>query len=219
MIKVEKIKGMIRSQMRRNFDKSNQQRLTNKDFTLFSSNCTGGVIYHSLNLKFLSPTINVYFEPDSFIKFLSNPKVYLNGGIKQVSTEEYTYPLIQIEDIIVHAVHYKTSEEFIEKWISRGKRINYDNIFVLMAERDGCTYEHIRTFDQLQYKNKVIFVHKPMPEIKSACYIPGIELDDTSLHRIQPLTSYIHRFTCKRYIDLFDYVEFFNTGKIQLKER
>lgn len=87
-----------------------------------------------------------------------------------------------------------------------------------MVERDGCTYEDIQAFDKLPYEHKVIFVHKPMPEIKSACYIPGTELDGTDGQWVQPLTSYIHRFTSKRYIDQFDYVEFLNTGKIQLSK-
>lgn len=160
-----------------------------------------------------------FFEADDYIKFLSNPQLYLDGKIEQVFSDECSYPLIRIEDIKIHAVHYKTVDEFKEKWVSRGKRINFDNLFVLMTERDGCTTEHIKAFDQLPYRNKVIFVHKPMPEIKSACYILTTELDGKDGQWIQPLTSYVHRFTSKRYIDLFDYVEFFNTGKIQLAEK
>ena len=41
-----------------------------------------------------------------------------------------------------------------------------------MIERDGCTYEDILEFDNLSYKNKVVFVSKEMPEIKSAIHIP-----------------------------------------------
>ena len=133
-----------------------------------------------------------------------------------IKNSKYNYPLIQCEDIKIHAVHYKGLEDFKGKWISRGKRIDYKNLYVIMSERDGCTYENIQAFDKLPYKHKVIFVHKSMPEIKSACYIPGTELNGTDGQWVQPLTSYIHRFSCKRYIDLFDYVEFFNTGIVQL---
>ena len=35
------------------------KRLKNKNFTLITNNCTGGVIYNRLGLKFLSPTIKL----------------------------------------------------------------------------------------------------------------------------------------------------------------
>lgn len=33
-------------------DASDKRKLKNKNFTIFSSNCVGGVIYHSLGLRF-----------------------------------------------------------------------------------------------------------------------------------------------------------------------
>ena len=80
----------------------------------------------------------------------------------------------------------------------------------MMAERDGCTEEDIRSFDALPYKNKVCFVSRPMPEIKSAYYIPGTERNENDEHGIESLTNYIGRFTGKRLIDGFDYVGFLN---------
>ena len=219
MTKLEDIKSKLRWKIRKKYDKRNINRLTNREFSLFSSNCTGGVIYHALGLRFLSPTINVFFEAGDYIKFLSNPEHYLHGKLSVVENTRYNYPLIQCEDIVIHAVHYKKLDDFKEKWLSRGKCINFQNLYVIMSERDGCTYEHIREFDKLPYEHKVIFVHKPMPEIESAIYIPGTELDGKDGQWIQPLTSYLHRFSSKRYIDLFDYVEFFNSGIIQLNKK
>lgn len=54
-----------------NYYKNN---IKNKDFTIFSSNCTGGVLYHDLGLEFLSPTINLYMNCEDFIKFCEDPK-------------------------------------------------------------------------------------------------------------------------------------------------
>ena len=34
-------------------DSNDIKRLENKNFTIFSSNCIGGIIYHNLHLKFL----------------------------------------------------------------------------------------------------------------------------------------------------------------------
>lgn len=81
-----------------------------------------------------------------------------------------------------------------------------------MTERDGCTEDDIKNFDALPHKNKVVFVHKPMPEYKSAVYLPGTELDGVDGQWVRPLTSYKGSLTGRRYIDDFDYVSFFNNG-------
>ena len=36
-------------------------KLKNKDFSIISSNCNGGVILSDLNIKFNTPTINLFF--------------------------------------------------------------------------------------------------------------------------------------------------------------
>lgn len=41
-------------------------RLKNKDFSIISRNCIGGVMYHDLGLKCTSPTVNLFFYPDDF---------------------------------------------------------------------------------------------------------------------------------------------------------
>lgn len=80
----------------------------------------------------------------------------------------------------------------------------------MMFERDGCTYEDIKEVDKLPYKNKVVFVHKDMPEIGSAVYIQNSELLGDPMQKIKILTKYKNWFTGKRLIDAFDYVSFFN---------
>ena len=47
--------------------------------------------------------------------------------------------------------------------------------FIMMTDRDGVTEKDIQLFDQLPFKNKVIFTHKPYPAFKSAYYIKGFE--------------------------------------------
>lgn len=50
-----------------------------------------------------------------------------------------------------------------------------------------------------------------MPEIKSAYYIKGTESKDgDKMNKIIGLTAYKGTFTGKRFIDDWDYVDFFN---------
>ena len=211
-----KIKQMIRTMLRYRRNVKNRKRLINKDFTIISCNCIGGVISHELGMEFRSPTINLFFKAPDFLKFCSNIKHYLNSPLMEIDDSKTLYPVIRCDDITLNCVHYQDFNEVQVKWRARSKRINWKNLFFIMVERDGCTKEDIIKFDALPFLNKVIFVHKPMPDIASAMYIPGTELDGENGQWVKMLTAYKGLFTGKRYIDDFDYVTFLNTGEKRL---
>ena len=205
-----KIRKIYKEILRRNINKRNRRNLKNNNFTIISSNCIGGVLYHELGIQFQSPTINMYIEAKDFIKFCKNLEEYLKKDIQYVEQKEREYPVARLGDIKLYCVHYKNFEEVKNAWNKRVKRVNLKRICIIMSERDGCTYEDIVEFDKLPYKNKIIFVHKDMPEIKSAYHIKNTELEGDINNKIIGLTEYEGRYTGKRYIDEFDYVEFFN---------
>lgn len=205
-----KIKKLYRHILRTRINRKNKKSLKNTDFSIISSNCIGGVIYHELGLKFKSPTINMYMKSKDFIKFCKNLEFYLKQELKYIKQHEKSYPIIELYDIKLYCVHYKNFKEVQENWDKRVKRVNFDNLFFIMSERDGCTYEDIVEFDKLPYENKVIFVHKDMPEIKSAYYIRNTELNGDPDNKIVGLTEYEGRYTGKRYIDEFNYIDFLN---------
>lgn len=182
-----------------------KRKLNNSGFTVLSSNCTGAVILHDLCLPFLSPTVNLYFDSADYIKFLKNPEKYLSSEPVQVPSE-FGFPVGVVEDITVYFMHYNSFEEAKDKWTERSSRVNPDNVFVMMTEKNNCTYELIKEFDSLPYRNKVIFTAKPYPEISSAVYIKGFE----NCEELGVLTDWKPGFLKRRYIDDFDYVSFFN---------
>lgn len=207
-IKIKKIFNQKKSYWRKIMN-----ALKNKDFTIISHNCVGGVIYHDLGLKFNTPTINLFFMAKDFIKFCNNLIHYLNCEMEPFNHEKYDYPIGQIDDVLLYGLHYNSFEELKEKWDERKKRVNHDNLFIMMSERDGCTLEDIENFDRLPYENKVIFVHKPMPNIKSAHYIPNTETIENGENCVVPLSEFKEGEN-KRYIDDFDYISFLNKGTI-----
>ena len=77
--------------------------------------------------------------------------------------------------IKINFVHYESFDEGVSKWKQRKERINWDNLFIVGSEKDGCTYETIQRFERLPYENKVILTHVDYPEFKSAYYIKGFE--------------------------------------------
>lgn len=95
------------------------------------------------------------------------------------------------------------------KWEERKQRINWENIFIVGSEKDGCTYETIRNFERLPFKNKVIFTHIQYPEFSSAFYIKGFD-GQTELGVI---TNFKRQVLKRRYLDDFDYVACLNNMK------
>lgn len=209
------LKKNIRSTLRIPRNKRNRKRLINCDFTLITSNCTGGILYHELGLPFLSPTINLYMEGSDFVKFCSNLKLYLEAEMVLAEHNKKNYPIVYLDDIKLHCVHYKTFDDVKLAWNKRKKRIRWDNLFFIMTMRDGATRDDLEAFDKLPYKNKVVFVNRPMPHLKSSYLIPNTVLstDEGTWHSVEALTTYKGQFTGLRYIDDFDFVRFFNEGQ------
>ena len=139
------------------------KKLKNNDFSIISSNCIGMFMYKDMELPYLSPTINLSIPMNDFVKMAENLRWYMEQKITQAETKE-DYPVGFLGDVEIRFIHYSTFEEAVWKWEERKKRINWDNLFIAGAERDGCTYETIRRFQQLPYKNKVIFINVDYPE-------------------------------------------------------
>ena len=102
-------------------------------------------------------------------------------------------------------MHYSSFEQAKLKWDERKKRINKQNLFIMMTDRDECNEEIVRRFDRLANKNKVIFTHLAYPDIKSAFYIKGSEKEKKAV-------KYKSIFSLQKYFDELDYVKWFNEG-------
>lgn len=190
------------------YRKRKKARLRNRDFTILASDCNGTFMYHDMELPFLSPTINLTIGMNDFVKMLENLDWYMKQDIVELKGE-YTCPVGRIGDIRINFVHYKTFEEGVLKWNERKQRINWDNLFIVGSEKDGCTYETMQRFERLPYKNKVILTHIAYPEFESAYYIRGFEERD----EMGTTINYKDQFFKRRYLDDFDYVAFLNRTK------
>lgn len=209
MIKIIKsIKTKISMFNRKHYIMSNQiKQLKNRDFSLIASTCNGGIISHDLHLRFNSPTINLFMLPSHYVKFCSKLKYYLNCEIKEIKIENISYPVgIVDNEIIIHFMHYKTFHEAKEKWIERSKRVNYDNLFFIMTDRDGCSVKDIEDFDKLPYRNKVIFCSKNYEQFESAVFCEEFEKNES----VGILTEFRNIKGERLYDKYFNFVDWFN---------
>ena len=55
-------------------------------------------------------------------------------------------------------MHYGTFEEAKLKWYERSKRVDYSNLYIVMTDRDGCTYEDMLEFDKIKYPSIINYL-------------------------------------------------------------
>ena len=159
--------------------KKYRRQFTNKDVSIISMNCTGGILYHNLGLPFLSPTINLYLRAEDFIKFCEKLDYYLSIDKMEECydsniIEDRKYPVAKLGDIYPCLVHYKSIKEAEKKWNERKKRINFQKLVIINTDREGMTSELMDRFERLPYK-KVMFTHNETNRGRDFVYIPGYE--------------------------------------------
>ena len=157
-----------------------QSLLIGKSFTILSNNCWGGHVYRYFSLPYLTPTIGLYFYPDDYLKFIGDYKKYLAAELTFIPWQESKHadslrernqtnvPIGKLDDVEIVFLHYKSESEAYEKWNRRVARINWDHILVKCSKQNGMTDEQVEQYDKLPINNKIIFVDKPMPNVKSA---------------------------------------------------
>ena len=151
-----------------------RNKVTNKDFTLIARDCVGGILYHQLGLKFLSPTINLFFIPEEFNFFCLNLKEYMAGELEELINNDTPYPVGLIypvkgspisRPVRVDFMHYDSFEQAKIKWNERKQRINWDNIFVLSTfcyepETITLTPQLIDDWNKIPYKKAILVNQK-----------------------------------------------------------
>lgn len=190
-----------------NYD--NRKRLSNHNFSIIASNCIGGVISHELGERFNSPTVNLYILPHDYIKFLKSLPTYINEKELKIDIQEsdrVKHPVGILKDIKIYFVHYHSFEEAKEKWYERCERIKWNNLYIFMVERDACNTKDILEFEKLPYNHKILFTAKER-EGNSYWHIPKTTGKDGE---VIDLCLYKNKYTGKRWIDDFDYVNFIN---------
>ncbi len=169
----------------------NRLRLKNKEFTIISNNCWGGLISQKYGLPYRSPTCGLLIMGDDYIKFCANLKHYLSQKLEFINFSDGKYsgvikhdpfPVAKLDDIEVYFMHYPTEEEAAEKWYRRAERINWDCIIYKISERETFTPEIMKKFAELPLENKLIFASEKYTD--DTVIIDGIDTyigDETPL--------------------------------------
>lgn len=176
--------------------------------TVICNNCTGAMVLHDYGLRFDTPTVNLFIRPKFYIEMLRDLNNYLIADIVDIS-DGNKYPIGLLGDKIrIDFLHYETFDDAVKAWKRRVCRIDLNNIYVVLVERDGCTYDDLMQFDNLPFKHKVALVHKEYPEIQCS-YVIECPQEKGLLGQI---INYQGLFG-KRYYDQFNWYEFLELNK------
>lgn len=153
-------------------------KLRNKDFSIIGNNCIAGTIYSKFGLPYKSPTIWSFMFADDYLRFLGRLEWYLKQPLEFREESKHVCKLedksqCQLRrwaskvpvgvlggDVEVFFKHYGSRDYALETWNRRLKRINYQNVFVVLAT-DYFTNaefgeEQFKEFDKLPFKHKLI---------------------------------------------------------------
>lgn len=183
-----------------------RNELTNKTPTFLCPNCIGGLLFHDLGLQFRSPTVNLMMYQTDFLKFVLNMKDYLGQELQFFEHPEYKFPCAHLRDITIHFTHYQSEEEAAHAWYDRSKRIDINNMFVFLEERDGLTKEDIVQLGAIHARGVVVFTAYAYPDIPYALQIPKYECDGEVGNILRK--SYLDEH--HEYEEYFDFVKWFN---------
>lgn len=142
------------------------------EVSIICNNCLGGVLYHDLGMRFNSPFINIMIPTPQFIDLLTNIASIDFFDLKEVTPHKHCYPIgLLYSRYELHFMHEPNFDIAKSKWIERAKRINFNNLFLILVETHSSSYQDLIDFNGLPFTNKIIITHKEYPEIGSAVSI------------------------------------------------
>lgn len=183
-----------------------RSRLKSENITFLCPNCIGGILFHDLGLEFQSPTINLMMTQHDFLKFITDPEKYLNGKLEFFEHESKAYPCAKLYDITVNFTHYETKEEAESKWNLRKLRIDKDNTFIFLMERDGLTKQDIMSLGKLPVRGILVFTANDYPDIPYTLFLPKYNADG----EVGNILKKSHLNRSREYEKYFDFVKWFN---------
>lgn len=152
----------------------------NKDFTIVSSNCTGGKIYEILDIEYNTPFIGLFIMEPCFIKLALDFDKKISNNLRFVKNSKYHnlikniyptgYPIALLDDIEIHFLHYESESEAQEKWERRLRRINFENLNFILTDQKLFAPSLLSPFDKVAQK-KILLTSRTLNNPKSSIRI------------------------------------------------
>lgn len=164
-----------------------------------------GVISHYCGKEFLSPTVNLWIKQDEFIKMCCNLRHYMEQKLVFIDTN-MGHPVALCDDIKIYFNHDHNEQEAEQKWERRKKRINYDNLYIIMYVGDGITKEDMQKLESVPCQNKLVLSSEKLPyDLPYVKYFKPNGTDSLSMRGMDK-----DLFEIQSIVKQIDFIEFLN---------
>lgn len=186
------------------------KELQDSNFTIISSMCIGGIIYHDLGMEFSTPTINLRFTNNSFYDFCYNIDKYVASPLIDTSNAKYgisgRIDVDNLPSVYLSFPHDNDFKKVNDDWNRRKVRINYNNIHII-AVSNNVSEEEKQAFERIPYKNKILlYGHISSSPTKDMLFNSFLKKEKDTTKR--SIAGFKGLFTTKRNFDSFDWVSF-----------
>ena len=185
-------------------------RLNNKKPTILSNDCIAGVLMKNYALPCKSPMINCAMLPEGYVRYLAHIEHYLQCELVEKESE-LNFPVGELVseafgNIEIRFMHYASFKEAKTLWKRRSKRIDLNNMNVVLDLNPGmvASEKDVNAFLALPYNKVIITTEKfkdtPVShfiDVGNKINVPGIMLKFKNLRG-------------ERYYDDFDFIEWLN---------
>lgn len=183
-----------------------RREIRNISVSLLCPDCMGGILFHDLGMQFRSPTVNLMLNQRDFVKFVLRVDHYLEQEFHFFKHPIHNCPCAVLDDITVHFTHYSDPDQAVQKWRERAERLDRNNLFVVLLERDGLTREDILALRDLPVRGLLVFTRKDYPDIPYALKCPILD-ENGEVGNLLAISPWDGLRGYERY---FDFVKWFN---------
>lgn len=154
---------------------------------IISNNCWGAEAYRDAAVKYVTPTVGLWFYPDHYLEFLANLPVLANMPLdfieKSSRRNSRDYPVGVLGNIEIQFMHYASEEEARRKWTDRCNRLlaSKGATLVKICDRDNLSQEQLRLFSDLPFENKIAFLKKGKFNVSGFPWAVEIETADKEM--------------------------------------
>lgn len=180
-----------------------RKRLLKPTFTLISDDCWAGRLYGEYEIRCISPFASMGFTPCEYITFLERMRDPGALDILEISSHKWGYPILHTRHARLFGQHYKTAEEFINRFERRCRLIDWNSLRIKIdLGRQKYQPEDIERWNALRLPNSVAF-HPDTPRYRDAKIHHGIAVPDW-------IEDGSHMF--QRSCRVFDVIDWLNHG-------
>jgi hypothetical protein len=153
--------------------------------TIVSDDCWGGEFYREYTLKYTTPFVGLFVEPESYLELVENFHEVVNRPLEFADSPR-PFPVARLGGVIINFMHYKSRDEAAQSWLRRRSRINFKDLYfkvdfsprspfgsVDYSQEDIDCWNRIATSRHIALVNSIELLER----VRNSIYVENWEID------------------------------------------